>query len=61
MRTKVVMSVTIRPDLKARIARAMKADKLKISPIVEALIENYLEVRDLDRMEKQPDPLELRA
>lgn len=61
MRTKVVLSVTVRPDIKAKIRKAVKADGGQVSPIVEALIENYLEVREMDRMEKQKDPLGLRA
>lgn len=61
MRTKVVLSVTVRPDIKAKIRKAVKADGGQVSPIVEALIENYLEVREMDRMEKQKDPLAIRA
>jgi len=61
MKTKTIMSVTVDPKIKADFAKAMKADGLKASPIVEALMANYLEVRRMDRLEKDADPLQLRA
>jgi len=61
MKTKMVMSITVDPKLKADFYRAVKTDGLKASPIVEALMANYLEVRRMDRLEKDADPLQLRA
>ncbi len=60
MKTKMVMSITVDPKLKAEFYKAVKSDGDKASPIVEALMANYLEVRRVDRMEKESDPLQLR-
>ena len=64
MKTKVIMSITVRPDLKAKLVRATREDGDKISPVVEGLIENYLEVRAESRSQlinSGPDPMGLRA
>jgi hypothetical protein len=64
MRTKTIMSFTVRPDVKTSIKRAAKADGHDVSPLIEALIENYLEVRN-EKLNSQTlsgtDPLSLRA
>lgn len=64
MKTKVIMSFTVRPDLRVKLKRAAREDAHKISPLIESLIENYLEVRNASKLENpgyEPDPLGLRA